>query len=223
MQIFHLFYIKNYFFYFTLLFLQNTHISLSLLHIYSIKYSFFYNFYYYFLHCFSLSLSNPTTIIITTLISLLDPTQPPSSSLPRSLSQTQPPSSSLPRSANRPNHYQHHHSITPHPATIITHPTSIIKENQPIQAETHSIRNPLNPKPIQSKSQIIIHPTWNPLIKQREISGKQRLERLRGGGNQRFDQASCWSDELIGGSGLMSWSNEKNWEWEQPKTRERKN
>ena len=35
---------KNYFFYFTHSFLQNTHISLSILHIYSIKYSFFYNF-----------------------------------------------------------------------------------------------------------------------------------------------------------------------------------
>ena len=33
-----------FFFYFTYLFLQNTHISLSILHIYSIKYSFFYNF-----------------------------------------------------------------------------------------------------------------------------------------------------------------------------------
>ena len=36
--------IKNYFFYFTHPFLQNTHISLSILHIYSIKYSFFYHF-----------------------------------------------------------------------------------------------------------------------------------------------------------------------------------
>ena len=35
---------KSYFFYFTHSFLQNTHISLSILHIYSIKYSFFYNF-----------------------------------------------------------------------------------------------------------------------------------------------------------------------------------
>ena len=35
---------KNYFFYFTHLFLQNTHISLSILHIYSIKYSSFYHF-----------------------------------------------------------------------------------------------------------------------------------------------------------------------------------
>ena len=35
---------KIYFFYFTHLFLQNNHISLSILHIYSIKYSFFYYF-----------------------------------------------------------------------------------------------------------------------------------------------------------------------------------
>ena len=100
---------KNYFFYFTHQFLQNTHISLSILHIYSIKYSLFYYFLLF------------------------------SHSLPLSLSQTQAPSSSLSRSANRPNHHHHYHSITPHLATIITHPTSIIKENQPIQAETHSI------------------------------------------------------------------------------------
>ena len=39
-----LFTLKTYFFYFTHPFLQNTHISLSILHIYLIKYSFFYNF-----------------------------------------------------------------------------------------------------------------------------------------------------------------------------------
>ena len=46
MQIFLIFYTqkKIYFFYFAHLFLQNTHISLSILYIYSIKYSFFYNF-----------------------------------------------------------------------------------------------------------------------------------------------------------------------------------
>ena len=35
---------KSYFFYFTHTFLQNTNVSLSILHIYSIKYLFFYNF-----------------------------------------------------------------------------------------------------------------------------------------------------------------------------------
>ena len=35
---------KTYFFYFTYQLLQNAHISLSILHIYSIKYSFFYIF-----------------------------------------------------------------------------------------------------------------------------------------------------------------------------------
>ena len=35
---------KNYFFYFTHSFLQNTHISLSILHIYLIKYSFFLHY-----------------------------------------------------------------------------------------------------------------------------------------------------------------------------------
>ena len=64
MQTFYLFYTqkkkqKNYFFYFTHLFLQNTHSSLSILHIYSIKYSFFYNF-LLFPHSLPLSLSNAT-------------------------------------------------------------------------------------------------------------------------------------------------------------------
>ena len=36
---------KSTFFYFTHLFLQNTLIRLSVLHIYSVKYSFFYNFF----------------------------------------------------------------------------------------------------------------------------------------------------------------------------------
>ena len=55
---------KTYFFYFSNSFLQNTHISLSILHIYSIKYSFFYIFYYFLTRglSLSLSLSNPTTI-----------------------------------------------------------------------------------------------------------------------------------------------------------------
>ena len=54
---------KTYFFYFTYQLLQNAHISLSILHIYSIKYSFFYIFYYFLTdglslsHCLSLSLS----------------------------------------------------------------------------------------------------------------------------------------------------------------------
>ena len=105
---------KNYFFYFTHSFLQNTHINLSILHIYSIKYSFFYNF-LLFSHSLPLSLTNPTTIIITTPLS------------------------------HRPNHHRHHHhSITPHPATIITtQPASSRKTNsfkpKPTQFETHSI------------------------------------------------------------------------------------
>ena len=54
MQIFFLFYTKkkSYLFYFTDSLFQNTHISLSILHIYSIKYSFFYN-------CLVLSLTTP--------------------------------------------------------------------------------------------------------------------------------------------------------------------
>ena len=50
---------KNYFLYFTHQFLRNTHISLSILHIYSIKYLIFYNF-LLFPHSLPLSLTNPT-------------------------------------------------------------------------------------------------------------------------------------------------------------------
>ena len=83
MQTYRLFYTKKTtFFYFTHSILQNTHISLSILHIYLIKYSFSYNFLLF----------------------------PPS--LPLSLSLTDP---TLPM-------------ITPHPTTII-------KENQPIKQE----------------------------------------------------------------------------------------
>ena len=46
MQTFCLFCTKNYFFYFIHKFLQNTHINLSIVHIYLIKYSFFYNFFF---------------------------------------------------------------------------------------------------------------------------------------------------------------------------------
>ena len=74
---------KPYFFYFTHPFLQNIHISLSILHIYSIKYSFFYIFYYFLTRGLSLSLS----LSLTTSHSLSDPTtviitQPPSSRNP---------------------------------------------------------------------------------------------------------------------------------------------
>ena len=52
---FHFAHLKPTFVYFTHSFLQNTHISLSILHIYSIKYSFFYIFYYFLTHGLSLS------------------------------------------------------------------------------------------------------------------------------------------------------------------------
>ena len=65
---------KKLFFYFTHSFLQNTHISLSILHIYSIKYSLFYNFLLF-------TLSLPLSLI-----------EPQSHHYQRSL-RTQPPSS----------------------------------------------------------------------------------------------------------------------------------
>ena len=63
--------LKPIFFYFIHSFLQNTYISLSILHIYLIKFSFFYNFFNYFLtHCLSLSLS----LSLSLPLSLSDPT-----------------------------------------------------------------------------------------------------------------------------------------------------
>ena len=58
---------KNYFFYFTHLFLQNTYINQSILHIYSIKYSFFYNF-LLFPHSLPLSLTYPTLLKNTKIL-----------------------------------------------------------------------------------------------------------------------------------------------------------
>ena len=66
---------KTYFFYFTHPLLQNTHISLSILHIYSIKYSLFYNF-LLFTPSLPLSLTDP------------QPPSPPSSPPSSPLSET---------------------------------------------------------------------------------------------------------------------------------------
>ena len=73
------------------------------------------------------------------------------SSLPLSPSQTKPPSSSLPdrrTTQDQTNLTSENHS----------------RSNQP------KIRSPFRPKPSQSESQIITHPTRDPLIKQQEIS-----------------------------------------------------
>ena len=62
---FHFAHLKPTFFYFTHLFLQNTHISLSILHIYLIKYSFFYIFYYFLTHGPSLFLSLSLSLFVS--------------------------------------------------------------------------------------------------------------------------------------------------------------
>ena len=100
-------YEKIYFFYFIYLFLQNTHISLSILHIYSIKYLLFYHF-----------------LLFTPL-------------LPLSLTD---PQSITTNDHSTPSHHHHHH----HHPTTITHPTNIIKKNQPTQSET--LWSPTQPK-----------------------------------------------------------------------------
>ena len=97
MQIFLLFSTKKtYFFYFTHPILQNTHINLSVLHIYSIKYSFFYNF---LLFSPSLPLSHRPNNTND-----LSHTQPPSSP-------TQPASSRKINPLNPRNKHSETHSI----------------------------------------------------------------------------------------------------------------
>ena len=71
---------KSYFFYLTHLFLQNTHISLSILHVYSIKYSFVYNFLLFPPSLpLSLSLSDLTLPTITPHLATIITIQPASS------------------------------------------------------------------------------------------------------------------------------------------------
>ena len=69
---------KNYFFYFRHSFLQNTCISLSILHIHSIKYSFFYHFLLFspsplFSHRPHLKVPKPKPISLRTTLSFTDP------------------------------------------------------------------------------------------------------------------------------------------------------
>ena len=69
---------NNYFFYFTHSFLQNTYISLSILHIYSIKYSFFYNFLLFSpssLFSHKPNPKGPKPISLKTTLSLINPNQ----------------------------------------------------------------------------------------------------------------------------------------------------
>ena len=100
------------FFYFAYLFLQNSHISFSIIHIYSIKYSFF-----------------PTA---TSLTDLTQPTQPPSHStkLPsmkftypfNRATINQPPKTQIQRSIINP--HNHHHQ-----------PTQIQRSKNPLEAK----------------------------------------------------------------------------------------
>ena len=174
MQTFHLFCThthkkkkKPYFFYFTHIFLQNTHISLFIPYIYSIKYSFFYNF-LLFPHSLPLSLTDltlpmitphPTTIIThpTTIIKESQPIQSgqinPSARLP---------TYQTTRNKGKPNHHP------PNPKLIDQTMRNKRKPNQP-------------------------HSTRNPLIKQRETKeSDRRSEKLHGDrreikGSERFN------------------------------------
>ena len=144
MQIFHLFCKKKptfflFFFYFTHPLLQNTHISLSILHIYSIKYSFFLLFFIIFF----------TSLSLTAYLSLID--QPPSpSNQPPQLHHHQP---IQPNIINSPDH------INPHTRNPIQ-PKRNPNTRNPIQPkrkpnQPHSTRNPLIKQPeIKESNQI---------------------------------------------------------------------
>ena len=143
---------KTYFFYFTHPLVQNTHISLSILHIYSIKYSFFYNF-LLFPPSLPLSLTNPQSITTN------DHSTPGHHHHhPATIITTQPASSRKTNPLNpKPIQSQTHSSPT-QPKTqssqIITHPISgkIIKthqstrKNKPIKIKTHRPTPTINQK-----------------------------------------------------------------------------
>ena len=120
---------KTYFlFYFIHPFLQNTHISLSILHIYSIKYSFFYNF-LLFPPLLPFSFTNPQSITTN------DHSTPNHHHHHLATITTQPPSS--------PPNQQHQGKPTQSPTysiltPLITHPT-----RNPVKPNHH----PPNPKP----------------------------------------------------------------------------
>ena len=145
---------KNYFFYFTHQFLQNTHISLSILNIYLIKYSFFYNF-LLFPHSLPLSLTEPT----------------------------------LP-------------TITPYPATIITHPTTIIKESQPIQSDQI---DPSTRKPTDQTMRNIGKPNHHPPETHWSNNEKQRKSEVIGEALWRSarDQWRWWFAVVARDQGLQ--------------------
>ena len=126
---------KTYFFYFTHSILQNTHISLSILHIYSIKYLIFYNFLLFFS---SLPLSLTDQQYQWSLH-----TQPRSSP-------TQPTSS---RKINPLNPRKKHSETHSHPKPSQSTPSTLWSHHQ------------LNPKPARSTSSpalVLSHPLTHP-------------------------------------------------------------
>ena len=126
---------KTYFFYFTHSILQNTHISLSILHIYSIKYLIFYNFLLFFS---SLPLSLTDQQYQWSLH-----TQPRSSP-------TQPTSSRKINPLNPRNKHSETHS---HPKPSQSTPSTLWSHHQ------------LNPKPARSTSSpalVLSHPLTHP-------------------------------------------------------------
>ena len=150
---------KTYFFYFTHPLLQNTHISLSILHIYSIKYSFFYYFLLFSSH--------------------------PSHSLPISLSQT----NRHHQATNLHHHQPIQPNIINSPGHINPHTRNPIqpkrKPNQPKYPKSHSTQmkaksTPFNPKPTDQ--------TTRNKGKQLDLWRDQRLVAMAidGSGGERF-------------------------------------
>ena len=153
--------------YFTHPLLQNTHINLSILNIYSIKYSFFYIF-YYFLHTPLCPLTDPTQLKITNSQPPLMINPHPSSTHPATIDKinhhyqpAQPPSSS-----NQPP------SLT-QPTTIIK-PASIINPpNHHHQATNLQLKTQIQKNLKLVKSTQIHMKSQNSLIKQRIKKGSK--------------------------------------------------
>ena len=186
---------NKYFFYFTHPLLQNIYISLFILNIYSIKYSFFYNFLLFPSHS-SLPSHRPNTTQNHqhshhqwSIHTHHQPTQPPSSS-------NQPPSSTQPTTIikpaststiNPPNH--HHQATSLQLKTQIQRNLKLAKSTQ-IHMESHSTQIPETPFNVntyeilkltdqtKNKKRIKTHQSKSQLIKQRipkpHLSNKEK-------------------------------------------------
>ena len=231
---------KTYFFYFTHSFLQNTHISLSILHIYTIKYSFFYNFLLFSSHP---SHSLPISLSQTQqnpkspghhhryLATINDQTTPTVKVISRHHQPTSHHNQATKHHYPQTNHHhqatshhhqqtnRHHQATNLHSSTIIDPSSQTSSTRNPIQPtypKPHSTqKKPKYPKSLQPKQKPNQpHSTRNPLIKQPEIKESNQI-----GGEIR----DRWRDQrsvvvAISGSGgerLVAIGNRQSWKLEE--------